>query len=193
MENTMSTATTQQTQQQIIEEFRKAQQRMLPAKLVTSTENSLKITAHLISKRQIPVTADAVYQAANELMTSLTWEVKPKKLLTMEQNERPAKIESAQQSTNDFTAKVRAGEVADLKAKQDAEAFKKIETSISSYIPIDRRGRVAFGKQSEVQTNLRAYVAQQVERNADAQSIFQQVEKHIADLYRAAELAAERA
>lgn len=185
--------TPQQIHQQVLTELNKAQARILPAKLADSPVNGLALSKYMLENGLQP-TADNFYAAINALVSvpgSLTWVVKPAKLIAIEQNSRPATFESAQKSLENWAAKVKAGEIADAKKKADAEAIKKIEAAINNYAPIDIRG-LSFGKQATEQARLRAYVRQELARNASPQSIFEQVEKEISRLYAADEKSGER-
>ena len=190
----MST-TKQYTMEEIRNNFIAAQKRIKTGTLSDSLEARAfieRLITQYVLARQLAPTEENFYAAFQFHLAVLPWAVKPAKLIAMEENARPATITPAAKSQEEWSAKIRAGEVADAKKKADAETLKKIEAAITAYTPITSNGRVAFGKQSEVQIRLRAYVAQQVGRNAEPGSILAQVEKHIAELYRADELKAER-
>ncbi len=93
--------------------------------------------------------------------------------------------------TEEFAAKIKAGEVADAKKKKDAEARKQIESAITAFQPI-KDGRIQYGLQAAQQDRLRRYVKQEEARNADPTSILEQVRKEVARLYSVAERASER-
>jgi hypothetical protein len=191
----MTTATKQYTQTEIRDNFNAAQKRLLPAILNNSQEDiafTERLVTQFILSHQLEPTAENFYRSFKENVKVLPWLVKPAALVAQEQNEKPRNQNEALKDITTFTAKVRAGEAADAQAKSDAATIKNIELTIGSYMPIDKRGRVAFGKQSTVQSQLREYVKAELARKVSPTAIFEKVTEHIAKLYREDELANER-
>ncbi len=188
-------ATPQEMQAAISKAYAAAEKQLLPAKLKVTQENSNAVIAEITRAHGVGSPAiyksETYYEAFKALYRTLDWAVPPAKLVAERQNERPATITTALESQKAWSAKVKAGEIADAKKKADAEAIKKIEAAINNYSPIDIRG-LSFGKQATEQTRLRAYVKQELARNASPQSIFEQVEKEISRLYAADEKSGER-
>jgi hypothetical protein len=178
------------TMEQIRANWNEAQRRILPAVLEPSVAQEISVSNYMLEQKMEPTPENFVL-AYTRLYKSLRWKVKPAALIRDESAHRPATITPAQTQQNDFSARVREGEARDAKKKADQEAFKRIESAIAAYTPVER-GRIMYAKQSEQQTRLRQYVAQQVGRNADPAGILTQVEKEISRLYSEAERKAEK-
>jgi hypothetical protein len=164
-----------------------------PARLANTIENAAAISQY-VKSHNLPHNAESCLKAVHALLfqdSALTWDVKPQKLLLMERDARPATITTALESEKLWAARVKAGEIADAKRKADVEATKAITSAINGYTPV-AGGRISFGKQAEETKRLHEYVKQQLARNASPQSIFEQVEKEIARLYRVDERAMEK-
>jgi hypothetical protein len=179
------------TQQQLLSELRKAEERIKPAKLADTQSNGLALSAYL-KQNNLEPTAANFYNAVNALVASLKWTVKPAKLVAAEQNERPQNLNDAAKGAAEFTRRKQAAEVADAKAKADATIIRDTYSAILAYTPIDSRGRVVLGKQSTTRELLQKYVAKEVAGKKDAASIREQVVKYIAKLYADDERALER-
>ena len=149
-----------------------------------------------MKSHNLPHNADSCLKAVHALLfqdSALTWDVKPQKLLAFENMRRPTIIPTTPDLHEHakWTEKIKAHDISDAKAKADAEATQKITIAINSYTPISG-GRISYGKQAEEQKRLLAYVQQQLARKAIPQSIFEQVEKEIARLYRVDEKSREQ-
>jgi len=189
--STSATATQAAAEAAVIE----LKKRLLPAVLKETNDNGAQIALYLNKNGLDFTNPDHLYKAVQAILFKglLEWEPgkEPAALRARKQNEGFATIKSAQESQAEFNQKKKAGEAADAKKKADAETLKRIDSIIAAYTPVER-GRIIFGRQNEVQTRLRAYVATQVARNADPQSISEQVEKEIQRLYAESEKAHER-
>jgi hypothetical protein len=165
--------------------------RLAPAKLKDTNRNGLLLADWVNVNRGGIQSAENLYAAANALYKTLDWQTKPEKLLRDEREQKVATITPAFKQTEEFSAKIKAGEVADAKKKKDAEARKQIESAITAFQPI-KDGRIQYGLQAAQQDRLRRYVKQEEVRNADPTSILEQVRKEVARLYSVAERASER-
>jgi hypothetical protein len=191
----MATATKQYTQQQVRDNFSAAIARLKPAQL-SATQEDCAFTERLVTQymmaNSLEPTAENFYRVFDHHMAKLPWAVKPKKLVMQEENEKPRNQNDALRDTTAFAAKLKQGEAADLQAKEDATTLKNLDIVIGGYLPIDKRGHVAYGRQAEVQSNLRAYVKKELQRKVSPSSVSEQVVAYIAKLYREDELANER-
>jgi hypothetical protein len=190
------TTATQSTMQQVLAALAVAQVRIKPAVIADTPANGLALSKYLHENNLAP-TAENFYTAIKALVNvpgSLTWVVKPAKLVAMEQNERPAVSKSAQESEAEFGAKLRAGEAADAKAKADEASIKQAKDLISSYNPTtntrsgptyDARERI--DRQAEWTAALNQAISQKSNLQEFAKTLAAAIQKRYADRERASE------
>jgi hypothetical protein len=118
----------------VVTNMKAAQERIKPAVLVETPVNGLALSKY-ITENGLEPTTESFVRAINVLVGSLSWSVKPAKLIAMEQNERPATQQSMEQATKPFADKVKAAEKADAKAKADEASIKQCKEIIENYRP----------------------------------------------------------
>lgn len=59
----------------------------------------------------------------------------------------------------EFNNRKKTAEAAEVKKAADEKIIKSVYSAIDSYLPVDKQGRIAHGKKSSVQEQLRNYVA----------------------------------
>src|SRR5713226_4437486 len=120
------------------EAYEAAEKRLLKAggKLRNTTANLNLIGGYVIQNSLPPTEEESFYQAFKDCLRKLDWEIKPPKLVAIEANDQQTIIpEHAAHNSDDFEAKVRAGEKADADAKEHAALVKQCQEIIAGYNP----------------------------------------------------------
>lgn len=184
----MSTTT---TQQQILTEWDKCKKRLLPAVLSDTLGCGQMVNGHM-QTHQIPYTEEGFYRAVRDLMRQLPWDRKPAALIAIEKADAPALVENPRTLEEARLNLAKQHEQRDKVLAENAATEKLIEAAISAYFPVNRMGRPSLPKKEAEQARLRAYVKQEIARNADRKSILEQVNKEIERLYAEEAIANER-
>jgi hypothetical protein len=187
----------QYTLEQIVVAVREAEKHILPAKLSDPLKDGANgyAIAGYITQHSLPPTADNFYAAINALVESLEWVVKPAKLVAMEKNAAPAKLESSVKLNEDRAKVVQAAEVADAKAKADEASIKQAKSLIAGYTPIKSTPngqRIDYREQTEMQELWTKALNNTIAQKADLQSFATALNAAIQKRYQQRELAAER-
>jgi hypothetical protein len=184
-------------QQATLAAYAEVEKRLLPAKLKNTYDNGLAITKHL-NANGLPHTSDNIYKAIDALLFvkgALTWVVPPAKLTASKEHEGPRKLKSAQDSDNEFTQKLRAGEAADAKAAADKASVAQAKQIIAGYTPVKNtpRGQVIdYAKQAQVQAELTKALDAAIAEKCNLQDFAKTVAGDIQRRYKQDERASER-
>jgi hypothetical protein len=191
-------STTSPALQQVLAELNKAQERIKPAVMADTPANGLALSKYLTENGLAP-TAENFYTAINALVTlspkSLTWVVKPAKLVAQEQNERPATNQSVEQATKPFTDKVKAAEKADAQAKANEASITQAKDLISAYLPTKSTPmgqKLDYAEQALMQAEWSKALTQAIEKKRNLQEWVSALAATIQKRYRDRERAAER-
>jgi hypothetical protein len=195
----MSTALTplQEAHRKITAAMREAERRILPAKLVDPLKdgsNGYKIAGYLKEHGlDKDPSADNFEKAIKALYRELEWQegFKPAKLVMEENETKVTKITPVHKSAEAFAAKLKAGEVAAEKAKEDAKFEKETASLIANYQEVNKAGRVAYGAQESHKKRISDWVAANKGR-VSAEEILKAVQNEINRLYVASEKERER-
>jgi hypothetical protein len=174
----------------VIKEFKG---RLLPAKLKDTVMNGQLLAVWCNVHKGGVASAENMYEATKSIYASLEWDVPPA-VLVRDQNEQKVNVVvPAFRQNDEFAAKIKAGEAADaLKAKRE-DNLKKCRAAVSSFLPIDRRGHVLYGKKAEVEKLLNEYLDRQFANpNIDSTDVLGKVAAYIQDQYAALEKSGER-
>jgi 1,2-phenylacetyl-CoA epoxidase PaaB subunit len=184
--------------QQVLAELNKAQERIKPAVMADTPANGLALSKYLTENNLAP-TAENFYTAINALVSqhpqSLTWVVKPAKLVAMEKNERPATHQSAEQATKPFTDKVKTAEIADAKAKANEASITQAKDLISAYLPTKSTPmgqRLDYADQALMQAEWTKALNQAIEKKRNLQEWVKVLAETIRKRYSDRERASER-
>lgn len=156
--------------QNIFNGYAQYKERLKPAVLSEGVErgkvNSQIIGAWLV-QNQINVNtletpeavADALYRATVANFPKLLWDVKPKALLKLIENEKKQNKTTAWHEQEQFAEKMKAADAAKAQTKADDAAKKQIENVIGGFVLTGGSGAIAHGKTAIYQTKLRARVS----------------------------------
>jgi hypothetical protein len=174
--------------------LKKFADRLLPAKLKNTNRNGLLLADYNVS-RGLPINENTLYDAAKAIYATLDWDIKPAKLLAEERESKITIAPSAPKLSNEFEAKVRAGEIADAQAKADEASIKQAKDLISAYLPVKNTPRgqaVDHADQALMQAEWTKALNQAIEKKRNLQVWVKALAETIQKRYRDRERASER-
>ena len=160
---------------------------LLPYRMYLDPRNpagaqNLVLLAAELCKNGLPETAENLRWATNKIVleNKIQWVpgFEPEKLKAQKRNEANVQVlPNVTKEVDDFLTRKKNAEAADKKKAEDAKTFQRIDDAIAAL-------RLHFASDTtDNKTRLRGYVEKQKARNADPESIFNQVKKDIARLY----------
>jgi len=168
---TTNTATEQTKAQKVTAAFQEAERLILPAKLANVPTNVFSVMAYVTGQALDPEKPESYVAAFKALYSSLDWVVKPAKLLSEEQNDKPRNQNDAAQDQSAFAAKAKAAQKTDADVAEKAELIKQCKSLISSYRPI-RNNREDARERTDMQTKWTADLNEAAKRSVSAMRDF---------------------
>jgi hypothetical protein len=182
----MSNELTPEQMQRLQAALNAAYARIKTGTLAQTSTNGARVLLEVKRLRPTPTGADVtsgeLYDAITRIADDLDWTTPPAAVAARKAARERQLPAAAAKGAEDFTARSKAADAAQLKRKADEKIVAETFIEIGKYFPT-RGGRLLQGKQSELQTLLVSYVKSQVAVNADRESIRQRVRERIESEY----------
>ena len=154
------------------DEVNKFVKMVAPARLTDTIENAAAI-AQYVKSHNLPHNAESCLKAVHALLfqdSALTWDAKPQKLLAFENLLRPTIISNAPDLKEHaaWTEKIKARDISDAKAKNDAASIKRAKDLIAGFNPVSR-GMYDHREREDAQQLWTAKLNEAIEKKQDLQ------------------------